>query len=337
MAWPVPASATTTTWDPFGRPIYILSAMSTSRLTPDRIGQVRDRLGPLGIWTGGFNGVPVAEARSAAATLEAHGAGSITFDESYGREAFTQAAVLLGATERAIVTTGIANIHARDTTAARGAQATLDAASGGRFLLGLGVSHQPLVERYRGGRYDSPLATMRAYLEGVDAASVVAPDAEPAGPRLLAALGPKMLALAGELADGAMPYLVTPEHTAQARQVLGPDKLLVVEQSVTLADDAEEHRRRAHQHLEVYTGLPNYRNSWLRLGFDESDLGRGGSARLRDALVPQGVDASLAAVRAHVDAGADHVVVQVIGEHPLALPLADMTRLLDAGRTELAG
>ncbi len=298
-------------------------------LTTDDLHTWRDRLGHVGIWTAGLDGLPATEVGDAAARVEAAGAGSLFFGEAYGREAFTQAALALAGTETMVVGTGIANIHARDPVASRAAQATLAASSGDRFVLGLGVSHRPIVEGMRKQDYTSPLGTMQAYLEGVAETQPFVPD--PAGgPVLVAALGPRMLELSAAHADGAHPYLTTPEHTASARAAIGGDKLLVVEQAASVVDDPDEHTRRAHTHLEIYTGLPNYRNSWLRLGFDEEDLVRGGSQRLKDALVPHGVEASVEAVRAHLEAGADHVVVQVLGEHPLHLDLEGVAAVLTA-------
>lgn len=290
-------------------------------------------LGRVGVWTAGFDGVPVPAAQEAAAALEEAGYGALWFGEAYGRESLTQAAVLLAATRRAVVATGITSIHGRDPVAARSAQATLLSAHPDRFLLGLGVSHRPMVERFRHGDYGSPLTSMRSYLDGMDAITPVAADGDLPAPRVLAALGPRMTALAGERAAGAHPYLVTPEHTAWARDVLGPEPLLAVEQAVVLTDDADVARERAHTHLEIYTGLPNYRRSWERQGFDEDagDFVRGGSQRLKDALVAWGdEDACLAAVQSHLDAGADHVCVQVLGDHPLALPTDDLLRLAPA-------
>ena len=296
-------------------------------LDDDALHAWRDRLGRVGIWSGGLDGLPATEAGAAAARIESAGAGSLFFGEAYGREAFTQASLALAGTESLVVGTGIANIHARDPVASRAAQATLAASSGARFVLGLGVSHRPIVEGMRKHDYGSPLGTMQSYLEGLASTQPFVPD--PAGgPVLVAALGPKMLALSAEHADGAHPYLTTPEHTASAREAIGPEKLLVVEQGATLVEDHDEHQRRAHTHLEIYTGLPNYRNSWYRLGFTEQDTVRGGSQRLKDALVPHGLDATIAAVEAHLAAGADHVVVQVLGDHPLHLDLDAVEALL---------
>lgn len=290
-------------------------------------------VGRVGVWTAGFDLLPVTAAQEAAAAFEEAGYGALWFGEAYGRESFTQAAVLLAGTRQAVVATGISSIHARDPVAARSAQATLLDAYPERFLLGLGVSHRPMVERFRHGSYGSPLTSMRTYLDEMDRITPVAAGGDTPAPRVLAALGPKMLALAGERAAGAHPYLVTPEHTAEARAILGEGPLLAVEQAVVLTTDADVARDRAHTHLEIYTGLPNYRRSWARQGFDEDagDFVRGGSQRLKDALVAWGsVEDCRARVRAHLDAGADHVCVQVLGEHALSLPTEDILTLAPA-------
>jgi probable F420-dependent oxidoreductase len=296
----------------------------------DVVAEVRGRLGAVGLWSAGLDGLPVAEVGAFAAAVERLGARALWYGEAYGRESFAQATLCLDATSTLLVGSSIASIYARDALAVRGAQATLGARYPGRFLLGLGVSHAPLVERLRGHTYGKPLTAMREYLEAVDQVTPLVADAAPARPRLLAALGPRMLELAGEQADGALPYLTLPEHTAQARGILGPDKLLVVEAGASLADDPAEARQRARTHLEVYTGLPNYRASWTRQGFDEDDYVRGGSERLQDALVTFGLDATRERIVEHLEAGADQVAVQVLGSHPLDANLADVTRLFDA-------
>jgi probable F420-dependent oxidoreductase len=161
----------------------------------------------------------------------------------------------------------------------------------------------------------------------MDQSPMLAAEGTTRAARVIAALGPQMLKLAATLTDGAHPYLVTPAHTAQARSLLG-DKFLGVEQAVVLGQDREESLRRAHEHLEFYTGLPNYRNSWLRQGFTDEDLVRGGSTRLCDALVVHGDEASvLTRVREHLDAGADHVCLQVLGSDFGEVPLAEWRRL----------
>jgi probable F420-dependent oxidoreductase len=296
----------------------------------DVVTDLRGRLGPVGLWTGGLDGLPVAEAGAFAAEVERLGAGGLWYGEAYGRESFAQATLCLDATSTLIVGSSIASIYARDALAARAAQATLGARYPGRFALGLGVSHAPLVERVRGHEYGKPLAAMRTYLDALDRAAPVVVDAAPGRPRLLAALGPRMLELARDQADGALPYLTLPEHTASAREALGPDKVLVVEQGAVLVDDPEEARRRTHTHLEVYTGLPNYRASWTRQGFGDDDYVRGGSDRLKDALVTFGLEATRDRIVEHLEAGADQVAVQVLGAHPLDADLTSVTVLLDA-------
>lgn len=275
------------------------------------------QLRTVGIWTGAFDGLSAAGAQEAVVEIEELGYGAVWFGEAYGREAFTAASLLLAATKTLVVATGIASIWARDAVAANAAARTLDDAFGGRFVLGLGVSHRPLVERVRGHVYERPLTAMRDYLAQMDSGAYVTPTTGERPPRVLAALGPKMLELAREEADGAHPYLVTPEHTAGARSILGAGPALAVEQAVVFATDDETALRRAHAHLDIYTGLPNYRDNWLRSGFEEEDLVRGGSDRLARALVVWGDEDAIAArVRDHLDAGASHVCVQVLGDTP---------------------
>ncbi|MCA1713131.1 MAG: TIGR03620 family F420-dependent LLM class oxidoreductase [Actinobacteria bacterium] len=287
--------------------------------------------GPVGIWTGALDALEVPAAREQVAQLDAQGWDALWFGEAYGREAFTAAHTYLGASERMAVASGIASIYGRDAVAANAAARTLEAAYPGRFVLGLGVSHAPLVERMRGHAYGKPLTAMREYLDALDAAPYLAAGGATPPPRVLAALGPAMLALSRDRAQGAHPYLVTPEHTASAREVLGDGPLLAVEQAVVLSDDLEVVKRRAHWHLEIYTGLPNYRNSWLRQGFSEDDLVRGGSDRLKSALVVGGDEqVVLDRVREHLDAGADHVCLQLLGDDPFSVPTEDWARLAPA-------
>ncbi|GAB2678552.1 LLM class F420-dependent oxidoreductase [Saccharopolyspora gloriosae] len=274
---------------------------------------------------------PINDVIARAREIEQLGYASLFYGEAGGKETFTQAAALLGGTERLVVGTGIANIHARSAPASETATRTLGALHPGRFVLGLGVSHAPLVEHSYAGTYAKPLSTMRDYLRTMDAVSdkIEPNDQRPA--RLLAALGPKMIELSGTAADGAHPYLVTPEQTASTREQLGPDKWVVSEQAVALTADRETGLRRAHQHLHMYSQLPNYQNSWLRQGFDESDLVVGGSDRLADGMVAMGdADALAAHVRRHLDAGADHVLVQVLGDDQSEDPLPVLRELAPA-------
>lgn len=282
----------------------------------------------VGIWTAALDAVDPAPAAEHAAELEALGYGSLWFSEAYGREAFTTAGLLLAATERLVIGTGIANVYGRDAVTGNAAGRTLHAAYPGRLVVGWGISHGPIVERMRGHTYGKPVSTMRKYLEAVDAAPFLAAGPESAPPRVLAALRPKMLELSGTLADGAHTYLVTPEHTRRARKILGDGPVLCVEQAVVLSEDPEQFRDRAHWHLEIYTGLPNYRGSWKTQGFGEEDFVRGGSTRLKEAMVAWGdADAIAARVREHVDAGADHVVIQALGANASEVP-ADQWRAL---------
>jgi len=274
--------------------------------------------GEVGLWTSILNYLPASRAREAAAEAEELGYGALWFGEATGREIFTTAAILLSATSRIQIATGIANIFVRDAWATNAASKTLAEAYPGRFVLGIGVSHRPLVEM-RGHDYRSPLATMRSYLEGMRRAQFNAVGPEREAPVLLAALGPKMLELSRDLADGAHPYLVTPQHTAYARGILGEGPLLAVEQGVVLTEDRTEALRLARSHLSRYLGLPNYRNSWLRQGFTEEDLSGEGSDRFVEALVAWGDERRIRErVHEHLDAGADHVCVQVITDRPEA-------------------
>lgn len=258
---------------------------------------------------------PMPAAVEVAQEIEELGYGSLFIPEVGLKDCMVQSGIFLAGTERLVLGTGIANIHARLASIAEGGGRSLTAAYPGRFVLGLGVSHGPLVENMLGGTYEKPLATMRGYLGRMAGLPDFVEPGSGRPTRLLAALGPKMIELSGTHADGAHPYLVLPEQTATTREILGPDKWVVSEQAVVVGEDPEEQMRRAHLHLEVYSGLPNYRNSWLRQGFDESDLVRGGSDRLAGRIVGQGaVEQAAASVTAHLDAGADHVVVQVLGD-----------------------
>ena len=250
-----------------------------------------------------------------AGEIEALGFGSLFIPEVGLKDCLVESAAFLAATERLVVGTGIANIHARIAGTMEGAGRTLTALHPGRFVLGLGVSHGPLVQNMLGGTYEKPLATMRGYLERMAALPEAIEPGSGRPTRLLAALGPKMIELSGTHADGAHPYLVSPEQTAVTREILGPEKWIVSEQAAVVGGDDEEQLRRAHLHLQIYSGLPNYRNSWLRQGYDESDFVPGGSERLARGIVGMGsVEQAAASVTAHLDAGADHVVVQVLGD-----------------------
>lgn len=271
------------------------------------------KLTTLGIWAG-LDGLPAAAAAAFAKRAEAWGYGALWMPEALGRESFSASAWLLANTSLMAIATGIANIYARDPYSAAAAQKGLNEQSGGRFLLGLGVSHIPLVEGLRKHTYGKPVATMRAYLQAM--ATVDYKSVPPSSPpkTVLAALGPKMLELAATHADGAHPYNVPPEHTEQARAILGAGKLLCVEQGVVLETDPAKARAVARQFLSLYLGLPNYVDNWRRLGFSDADFSGGGSDRLIDAVIAWGDEKAIRArIDQHWEAGADHVCVQALG------------------------
>ncbi|MDQ6839517.1 MAG: LLM class F420-dependent oxidoreductase [Actinomycetota bacterium] len=278
-------------------------------------------LAPIGIWTGALDSVALSEAQELACELEELGYGAIWVPEVAGRDVMFHMGMLLAATERLVLATGIANIWARDAVTMTGGVKGLTEAFPERVVLGLGVSHQTLVEGLRGHTYDKPLAAMRTYLDAMDASPYIAQRPSTPVRRVLAALGPKMLALAAEKTDGAHNYLVPPEHTATAREILGTGPLLCPEQAVVVETDPARAREIGRTHTKTYVGLPNYQNNLRRLGFAEDDFADGGSDRLIDTIVAWGdVDAIMARVQAHFDAGADHVSIQAIPEDPRGVP-----------------
>lgn len=272
------------------------------------------QLGPFGVWIGAFTIAPAAEARPVAREIEELGYDTLWYPEGLGtRESFTNAAVLLGATERIRVASGIANIWGRDAVSAANAARVLADAFENRFLLGLGVSHPRQVDP-RGHRYERPVARMSAFLDAMDDDPFVSPDgsrvARPPVPRVLAALRPPMLRLAAEKALGAHTFLVPVEHTRRARELLGPEALLVAEQKVVLASDPAEARARARAALAWYLDTPNYLDNLRWLGFSDADFEDGASDRLVEALVAAGDEEAIRArVQEHLDAGATQVAI----------------------------
>jgi probable F420-dependent oxidoreductase len=272
-------------------------------------------IGRYGIWTFTLDLVPSTQAAEHVEELDGLGFGAVWVPEAVGREAFTNAALLLRGGTDIVVATGIASIWARDAMAAGAAHRTVTEAYPDRFLLGLGVSHQPLVEGVRGHAYSKPYSAMSSYLDGMDASLFMAAEPTTEPQRVLAALGPKMLGLARDRAAGAHPYFVPPEHTVAARAELGEGPLLAVEQAVVFETDPTRAREVARTHTRTYTGLPNYANNLKRLDptLTDDDFAKGGSDRLVDTIVAWGdMDAVLARVQAHHDAGADHVCIQVV-------------------------
>jgi len=284
-------------------------------------------IGRTGIWQSVLDRHPAGVVRDVVAELDEAGWPTLWIPETVARDPFVSAAMILDRTTNLRVATGIASIWARDALTTNNATLTLNEAYDGRFLLGLGVSHHTLTEWVRKHTYSKPLSTMRDYLERMDASRFtgVAPAEPPS--RVLAALGPKMLALSAELADGAHPYFVPVEHTVIARETIGPDKLLAVEQMVVLETDADKARDIARAHMKVYLGLPNYANNLIRLGYDEADIADA-SDNVVDAIVAWGsVDDVVARVGAHHAAGADHVCVQVLLDDGDRVPI-DEWRIL---------
>ena len=261
------------------------------------------------------DGMSASEAAESAQRIESLGYSALWIPETVGRHPFAHAAWLLANTSQLVVATGIASIYHREPGVTLAAQNTLAEQSGNRFLLGLGVSHKPMVEGVRGLTYGKPVTTMREYLEKMDASPYSGPKPASAPPRVIAALGPRMLELSRDACQGAHPYFTSPEHTAMAREVLGPDPWLCVEQKVILEEDPGKARGLARQTAQVYIGLPNYRNNWLRMGLEESDFDDGGSDRFVDATFAWGDAAAIRArIQAHYDAGATHVCIQPV--HP---------------------
>jgi probable F420-dependent oxidoreductase len=268
-----------------------------------------ERLRATGVWKF-TEAMSAGEADEFAARIEALGYSALWLPDTLGRDPFAHIAHLARATSTLAFATGIASISHRHPGPMQQAANTVAEQSDGRFVLGLGVSHEPFVTGLRKLDYSRPLTRMRAYLDAMDEAPYTAvPPAEPP-PRLLAALGPKMLELARDAADGAHPYNTTPEHTEAARRILGPDKLLCVEQKVLLSTDASTARDVARKWIGFSTSLPNYRRNWIRLGFSDDDIDQL-SDRFVDGLVAWGnAETILRRVQAHHDAGATHVCIQ---------------------------
>ncbi len=280
-------------------------------------------IGKLGLWFF-LDTLPTNEAVAFVQRLETLGYPAMWLPEAVGREPFAHIGFLLARTERITLATGIANIWARDPMTMAAGQKTLAEASGGRFLLGIGVSHAPLVETVRGHAYRKPLTYMRKYLDAMQHAPYlsVAPAEPP--PIVLAAIRPKMLALAAERTQGSHTYCVPPAHTERARKILGPDKWLCVAQAVVLETDPQRARTAARQYMQTYVPtLPNYTNNLRDLGYTDEDFANGCSDRLVDDIVAWGDEERIAArFRAHLDAGASHVCFLPL--RPDGVPQADL-------------
>lgn len=287
---------------------------SMSNMRDIDLSALRTRLGPVGVWLGALESLDAGQEREAVGRIEAMGYPTLWITENR-KEAFAHASLVLSASEHLTVATGIANVWSREPEAAVSGANTLGDAFPDRFVLGLGIGHAKFV-----GRYDKPLATMRGYLERMQAADGGTAAASPV-PWLIAALRPKMLELAGGQAQGTHPYFVPVEHTVFAREALGPDPILAPEVAVVLDTNPSSARATARAYMELYLGLPNYTGNLLTLGYTQDDLAGGGSDRLVDAIVPWGdAETIRARVQEHLDAGADHVCIQPLpGDHGTGL------------------
>jgi probable F420-dependent oxidoreductase len=287
------------------------------------------RLGAVGVWTHDVERMSAVGARDYVHAIESFGFKALWIPESLGsKEAFAHAGLLLGAAQKLVVATGIANVWARDPVAMANGARTLVDAYPGRFLLGLGVSHAPIVQT-RGQSYARPLEYMRQYLDAMDGAPYVGPKVDV--PRVLAALGPQMLRLSAERTLGAHSYFVPIEHTTVARKELGAAPLLAVEQAAVLNEDPVAARGIARRHMKRYLELDNYVNNLRRLGWTDGDFAEGGSDRLVDAIVAWGGIAAIKArIEEHKKNGADHVCLQVLRADPKGSPTADLEQIAKA-------
>ena len=293
--------------------------------------ELREALGRVGVWSFALESVPAREEREAVAEIEQMGYPALWFAEAVeSREAFAHATWILSSAERIVVASGIANIWARDPVAMANGWRMLTDAYPGRFVLGIGVSHQRSVAR-RGGVYERPVAAIREYLDAMDRAPSSAPEPEAELRMVVAALGPKMLELAAERSLGAHTYFVPVEHTAFARQRLGPGPVLAVEQTVVLSADPSQARTIARTFASDYLQTANYANNLKRMGWTDADIGGGGSDALIDAVVTWGdADQIAVRVRQHLDAGADHVCIQVVGAEDDDVCLRELHELAPA-------
>jgi probable F420-dependent oxidoreductase len=266
-------------------------------------------LGRLGIW---YSSDKLGGARHVSEfvkTVEGLGYATLWYPEARGYESFVIGGFMLSQTTKLKLGSSIASIYARDAFTSRRGMISLNELYGDRFILGLGVSHVPMVEGLRGHTYEKPIPAMRSYLNGITKGEAEAKD----WPIAVAALGPLMLKLSRDMTRGALPYNTTPAHTAEAAKILGPDKWLAIEQKVTIETDPARARALGRAELARYMTLDNYRNNWLRIGFTEAELANGGSDRFIDAMVLWGnADKVKQGLRAHFAAGATHVAIQPV-------------------------
>jgi probable F420-dependent oxidoreductase len=293
-------------------------------LSLSRLGNVKP--GRLGIFAGSLSGQPATVQREVAAEMEKLGYGTLWYGESVGREAFAQASIFLSATSRLVIASGIANIWARDPMAMAAGGRAMAEAWPDRFILGLGVSHAPMVTA-RGHDYARPVSAMRDYLDQMAQAAWRGPEAQ-LPPIVLAALGPRMVALAAELTAGAYPYFTTAEHIRLVREQMGPEPFLAADLPIVLALGRAEARTIGDAHTNVYLRTENYRNNLLRLGWKLEDLEPPGSDELFDAVVAWGDISSIRErMSSQFSAGADQVVLNLITKDRSVPYLAELRTL----------
>jgi probable F420-dependent oxidoreductase len=267
------------------------------------------QLGRLGAWYSTDKLGGPQQIKQFVGTVERLGYDTLWYPESRGYESLAVAGFMLENTTKLKLGSSIASIYARDAFTSRRGMLTLHQLYGERFILGLGVSHVPMVEGIRGHKYEKPVPAMRAYLDGITKGEAGSEN----WPIVIAALGPLMLKLSAEKTRGAVPYNTTPHHTAEAARILGPNKWLAIEQKVTLETDPAKARALGRKELSRYMVLDNYRNNWLRIGFSEAELANGGSDRFIDAMVLWGDAGKVKqGLRAHFEAGATHVCIQPV-------------------------
>ncbi|MCP4210943.1 MAG: TIGR03620 family F420-dependent LLM class oxidoreductase [Halieaceae bacterium] len=296
------------------------------------------KLNKLGVWAF-IDEMSAKEAADFASQLEAWGYSALWIPEAVGRDPFSIISYMASATEKLVFATGIANIYARDPMSMNALRRTVGEIAPGRFIMGLGVSHAPLVKDIRGHDYRKPVTTMRKYIEGMDSALYMAEEAPEPPPILLGALRQNMLKLSAEKGSGAHPYFVPPQHTAWARGILGADALLCPEQMLLMEPDPDKARQIARAHMGTYTTLDNYRNNLKQFGFEDEDFENGGSDKLVDAIVAWGEKPALVdRIQAHWSAGADHVCIQALQDESQRGPdIAALEALAPVHNPDLAG
>jgi probable F420-dependent oxidoreductase len=288
-----------------------MNRLSTEMTVGMTIDELRSRLGRVGIWMPPPERIGVDPAATAAAIERAGFTSAWVGGGNPDQAAFARLRAQLAASERLIVATGIASVWAWEPAGLRTAAEALEADFPGRFILGLGVSHAPAVEAL-GHAYQRPLAKMERFLDELDHPAFHGGERE-LPPIVIAALGPKMLELARDQAQGSHPYFTTPEHTRFAREVLGPAPLLIPELAFTLANDPAEGAATARAYAGRYVKLPNYTRNLERFGFGSADFEGAGSDRLISQVIPNGPGPLRQRIQSHLDAGADHVVIQPLG------------------------